>query len=312
MNTKTHRIKAIYLDWNVFQDIIQSRKSPRLGENLSAARKRGYSIPYSHAHISDLLRCSNADYIKSDLEQLEIITEKLCIGPHKNGSGFCIDEIPPSLVYEAMAADQKNIPELENFRFDFQPYEVDTANLSKGNVMIPFLDRFEGIMSPELLESFVAHLQENGLTDHKLQRDFRNSLIEVVRLNQPAAENIKEWPFYFYLLSTPEEIGHNFISIFQSFLEIDGRSIDTISEEDKFTNAYGILDFFPVFKEKIERKNNLNNMLTDALHVYVASKCSYYICGDKKSVAKAKIIYRAFGVKTRIYYVEDFINNVEL
>lgn len=98
-------------------------------------------------------------------------------------------------------------------------------------------------------------------------------------------------------------------------LALRRKSVDAmsgISEEDKFTIAYGILDFFPVFKEKIEKKNNLSNMLTDALHVYIASKCSYFIYGDKKSVAKAKIIYRAFQVKTKIYYVDNFINNVEL
>ncbi|WP_311881142.1 MULTISPECIES: hypothetical protein [unclassified Pseudomonas] len=312
MATNAGNIKAIYSDWNIFQDIIQDRKSSRLVENLNAGRNKGYLTPYSHAHISDLLRCSNASYIKNDLEQLEIITGKWCIGQHKNGSGFCVDKMPPGLVYEAMEADQKNTPELKGFKFEFQSYIVDVAKLSGENVLVPFLERFHGVMSPELLESFVDHLQENGLADHKLQRGFRNSLIEVVRLNHPAAEEIREWPIYSYLLSTPEEIERNFISIFQSFLSVDGRSIDTISEEDKFTIAYGILDFFPVFKEKIEKKNNLNNMFTDALHVYIASKCSYFICGDKKSVAKAKIIYRAFQVKTKIYYVDDFINNVEL
>lgn len=312
MTTNTGSIKSIYLDWNIFQDIIQDRKSSRLVENLSAGRNKGYLTPYSHAHIDDLLRCSNTSYIKSDLEQLAAITEGWCIGPHKSGSGFCVDKIPPGLVYEAMAADQKNIPDPKSLKFEFLPYRVDVGKLSGGNVLLPFLDRFQGVMSPELLESFVDHLQKNGLTDYKLQRDFRNSLTEVVKLNQPAVEGIRELPIYSYLLSSPEDIEKNFISIFQSFLNIDGRSIDTISEEEKFTAAYGALDFFPVFKEKIEKKNNLNNMLTDALHVYIASKCSYFICGDKKSVAKAKIIYRAFQIKTRLYYVDNFINNVEL
>lgn len=312
MSTKVQVIKCIYLDWNIFQDVIQNRKSPRLVENLDAGKRRGYSIPYSHAHISDLLRCSNADHVKSDLERLESITEKFCIAPHPDGSAFCVEEIPPNLIYEAMEAEQRDILEPKDVKLEFQSYKVDTAKLSDGNVMVPFLERFGGVMSPDLLECFVKHLQENGLTDHKLQRDFRNSFVEVVKLNQPAIEEIQEWPFYEHLLSTPEQIGQNFISIFQSFLNIDGRSIDVISEEDKFTTAYGILDFFPAFKEKIEKKNNLNNMLTDALHVYVASKCAYFICGDKKLIAKAKIIYLAFNVRTRIYYVDDFISRVEL
>lgn len=312
MNANVNRIKSIYLDWNIFQDIIQERKSPRLVENLSVGRKKGYLTPYSHAHISDLLRCSSADYIKNDLAQLELITEKWCIGPHKDGTGFCVDKIPPVLIYRAMAEDQRSIPEIKGFRFEFQAYKVDTAKLSDQNVLMPLLERFDGKMSPEALESFIDSLLENGLADHKLQRDFRNSLIEIVKLNQPAMEKIREWPIYNNLLSTAEEIERDFLSIFHSFLAIDGKSISSISEEDKFTIAYGILDFFPAFKEKIQKKNNVNNMLTDALHVYVASKCSYFVCGDKKSVAKAKIIYRAFDVKTKIYYVDEFIENVEL
>lgn len=312
VSAKRNSIKSIYLDWNIFQDIIQSRKSSRLVENLSAGRRKGYSTPYSHAHISDLLRCSRGEYVKNDLVQLEVITEKCCIGPNKDGSGFCIDRIPPRLVYEAMAEDQKNTPSPDEFKFWFQPYKVDSNKISEGNVLVPFLKRFNDVMSPELLECFVSHLLENGLKDHKLQKNFRNSFVEIVKLNQPAVEHIREWPIYNYLLSTPEEIGQNFTSIFQSFLNIDGRSIDSISEEDKFTIAYGVLDFFPIFKEKIEKKNNINNMFTDALHVYIASKCSYFICGDKKSVDKARIIYRAFDVKTKIYYVEDFISKVEL
>lgn len=311
MSKKTNNIKSIYLDWNIFQDIMQNRKSPRLAENLTAAKRKVYLTPYSHIHIEDLLRCSNSDYVKSDLGKLAVITGTSCIGPHKDGSGFCIDKIPPELIFAAMKSDPTKSANTDEIKFQFPPYKVEIEKLSAENVLIPFLQKSNGFMSSELMENFIDHLLENALSDHKLQRDFRNSFIEIVKLNQPALEEIREWPIYEYLLSSAEEIETNFISIFQSFLSIDGRSIDTISEEDKFTIAYGILDFFPTFKEKIERKNNLNNMFSDALHVYVASKCSYYICGDKKSVKKAKVIYRAFQVKTKVYYVEDFINNVE-
>lgn len=34
--------KSIYLDWNIFQDIIQDRNDERLLENLASARARGF------------------------------------------------------------------------------------------------------------------------------------------------------------------------------------------------------------------------------------------------------------------------------
>lgn len=312
MNEKINKIKSIYLDWNIFQDIFQNRKSIRLIENLNFGRRKGYSTPYSHAHISDLLRCSNLDYVRNDLKQLETVTEQWCIGPHQDGSGFCIDRIPPHLIYEAMAKDQRNTPDPKVVRLEFQPYKVEVRKLSSENILIPYLKRFNNMMSPDLMTDFIETILENALSDYKLQRDFRNSFIEVVNLNQPATKKIRDILLYRHIFSTKEDIEENFTSIFQSFLSIDGRSTTNISEEDKFTTAYGILDFFPVFKEKIERKNNMNNMLTDALHVYIASKCSYFICGDRKLVEKAKLIYRSFNVKTRVFHVDDFIEKVEL
>jgi len=306
-----NRLKSIYIDWNIFQDLIQVRKGPRLAENLDAGKAKGYSIPYSHAHISDLLRCSSPEWVKKDLDQVATITGRWCIGPLKDGSGFGLDCIPPHLVYQAMAQETPEPPPVPD-SFQFAPYTVEVGKLSANNMILPYLQKSSNVMSPDVMRSFTSDLLENGLEDHKLQKNFRESFTEVIKLNQPNIEEIRGWPIYNYLLASAEEIEENFVSIFRSFLSINGKSLETISEEDKFRTAYGILDFFPAFKEKIERKNNLNNMITDGLHVYIASQCSYFICGDRKSVAKAKVVYRAFDVKTRIYYVDDFINNVEM
>lgn len=311
MNGRTDVIKSIYLDWNVFQDIMQNRKSTRLAENLEAAKAKHYSIPYSHAHISDLLRCSNSDYVKSDIDELGVITGTVCIAPHRNGSGFCTDRVPPHLIYEAMKESQVDDQEVREITFEFQPYLVDTKKISKENIMIPYLEQFGNMMSPELMKKFIDHFLQNCLTDHKLQKKFRESFSEIIKLNEPAVEKMKELAIYRHLFSSAKEIEDNFISIFQSFLGIDGRSIESISEEYKIRLAYITLDFFPVFKEKIERNNNMNNIITDSLHVYIASKCKYFISGDAKMIGKAKLIYRAFGVRTKIYHVDYFIENIE-
>jgi len=305
------RLKCIYIDWNIFQDLIQARKSPRLAENLDAGKAKGYALPYSHAHLSDLLRCSSLEWVKKDLDQVTAITDSWCVGPRKDGSGFGLDRIRPHLVYEAMAWEpQQAVPNSSNFQFP--PYTVDVSKLSADNVIRPYLQQSNNLMSPAVLQRLINDILERGLDDHKLQKNFRESFTEVVRLNQPNNKEIAAWPIYQYLLASAEEIEDNFMTIFRSFLSIDGKALETISEEDKIRTAYGVLDFFPVFKEKIERKNNLNNMITDGLHAYIAAQCAYYICGDRKSVIKAKIVYRAFGIPTKVYYVDDFIRNVEL
>lgn len=312
MSSTSPHIKSIYLDWNIFQDIIQGRKSERLVENIDAGKRKGYSTPYSHAHMSDLLRCSNPEYVKSDLAQVEKISDGLLIGPHVDGSGFCTDRVPPSEVYAAMQADQANKQSADQYSLQFPPYKVEVSKLSEDNILIPYLNQFGGVMCPALMEALIKKLADNGLGDYKLQRSFRNSFVEMVELREPAAEALLEFPLYKYLLSPPEEIEENLTSILESFLGLSGESLETIRESDKFLRTYGVLDFFPAFKEKIEKRDNMNNMLTDAQHVYVASKCSYFICGDTKSIRKAKVIYRTFNIKTKVYYIDDFINKVEL
>lgn len=311
MSSTPSRVKSIYLDWNIFQDIIQGRKSERLIENIEAGKRKGYSTPYSHAHMSDLLRCSNSDYVKNDLEQVARISDGLLIGPHGDGSGFCTAKVPPSEVYAAMQADQANKQFVGQYFLQFSPYKVEVSKISKDNILIPYLNQFDGMMCPALMEAFIKDLADNGLGDYKLQRSFRNSIVEMAGLKEPAAAALLALPLFKYLLSPAEEIEENLIEILQSFHGLSGNSLETMSESDKFLDSYGVLDFFPALKEKIEKRDNMNNMLTDAQHVYIASKCSYFICGDTKSIRKAKALYRAFNVKTKVYYIDDFISKVE-
>jgi hypothetical protein len=308
MSARNDIINSIYLDWNVFQDIMQNRKSSRLAENLEEARAKHYSIPYSHAHIYDLLRCSNSDYVKSDINKLKLITHQVYIAPHRDGSGFCTDCVSPNLIYEATKENRGDNQEIKEVEFEFQPYLVDTHKISKENIMIPYLEQFGDVMCPELMKRFMNNFLQNCFDDHNLRKEFRESFSEIIKTNEPAVEKLKKLSFYRHIFSSKQEIEDNFI--FQSYLSINGRSIESISEEDKIRLAYITL-VFSVFKEKIERKNNMNNIITDYLHVYIASKCKYFISGDIKMIEKAKLIYRAFGIKIKVYHVDYFIQNIE-
>ncbi|ELX09089.1 hypothetical protein Jab_2c11490 [Janthinobacterium sp. HH01] len=304
-------IKSIYIDWNVFQDVIHERKGPLLAERLYAAKAKGYALPYSHAHIYDLLRGANLDWVKKDLDHIASITGCLCIGPLKDRSRFSLERVPPLQIYASMATQTDELPVVPD-SIQFEPYPVDVGKLSENNIVIPYLRDSNNLMSPGVIEKLVSDFLENALQDYNLHKSFRESLVEVIRLNQPNNEEVKSWPIFQYLLAPAEEIEENFMMIFRSFLSIDGNVLENLSDQNKIRTAYGILDFFPAFKERIGKKNNLNNMITDSLHVYIASQCTHFICGDRKSITKANVVYRAFGIKTSVHYVTDFINTVEM
>lgn len=71
-------------------------------------------------------------------------------------------------------------------------------------------------------------------------------------------------------------------------MSISGKSLNGIPLGEKITTSYQILDFFPAFSEKLDRRNNQNNIAVDAEHLFCASASRFLICGDEKMVKKSK------------------------
>lgn len=303
--------KTIYLDWNVFQDIFQSRRGDRLLENINAAKLKGFVVPFSHAHMSDLSRCSSETYIDSDLDKIDLLTDSTLITRVESSTKFVTGKASARDVYKVNHKDVSTGPDLPSIIIGFESYEVDRGLVSENNMMLPYLDKFGNRMCPELLILLIEDLVLNVFTDYKVQRDFRGSFAEIVKIGNPANQRLLDMPLYKSIFSSKEEIEGNFLELVESLLSITGKNTKSIGKEELYTTAYGLLDFFPVFKEKIEKRNNINNMLTDGLHVYIASRCSYFVGGDEKMLEKAKLIYKAFGEKTKILDVDKFSNNVE-
>jgi hypothetical protein len=311
MESRNRICKSIYLDWNVFQDLIQERKSVRLTENLEAAKNKRFIAPYSYAHMSDLARCGNPDYVQSDLQHVEKIADSKYIDILSDCSNVRVEKVPPKIILDEVRLHNRGSPTLPDSLKDFPRYKVAIKKIPEGNLIIPYLNKFDGYMCHELINLLMIDLIEKGLDDYNLQRDFRNSFIEIVKIGNPSSVGLLQTPIFKYLLASKTEIEENFIEILDYFLGITKKSIDTIDEREKFTTSYGILDFFPVFKEKLNKRNNMNNMLTDALHVFIASKCSMLVCGDDGLVDKAKLLYRIFKSPTKVYHVKTFIERVE-
>ncbi len=302
--------KTIYLDWNVFQDIFQKRRNLELKENLEYFRdKKNYKIIFSSSHMRDLCKCKNKEYIQNDLSSLSDLTKNWCVGLSGNEIITMIQKNPKE-VFDYMNEKLDNeIEDLENIgvKFYFEPFAVDVSKLSEGNILRPFLDS-NHILSPDAMGQFIESFKYNIFSDHEQQKKFRNSLKEVREINNPAYINFSELKIYKYLLSSKQKIIENFTDIVNSFLSISGKSLDKISIGERITTSYRILDFFPAFSERLDKRNSQSNISIDSEHLFFASDSRYLICGDEKMVEKAKIVYELCGIETKILNPSEFMN----
>lgn len=306
--------KTIYLDWNVFQDIFKKRKNLGLCDKLIELRdKKGFKIVFSASHMRDLSKCQKDEYIRNDLLLLSDLTKNWCVGFAENGD-IIERKFEPELIFNEVKREidisRETLQNIE-INFEFEPYYVDVSKLSKDNIVMPFLEE-GGLFTANSMNKLISDLRDSVFNDYKKQKQFRNSLKECVEINNPANPFVSTLPLYNCLLSEESEIVNNLESIVNSFLSVSGKSLNGIPLGEKITTSYQILDFFPAFSEKLDRRNNQNNIAVDAEHLFCASASRFLICGDEKMVKKAKIIYKLCNVKTKVLTPEHFLCGVDI
>lgn len=304
-------MKSIYLDWNVFQDLFQARKGQEFNNAIRSVKKK-YITPFSCAHMRDLSRCRNEDYVKKDIVNTDRISSGYCVGLSENNEDVLIEKVPIKLVFDAIKKGETIEEQGVSSFLLFDEYEVDVDKLSSNNIIIPYLENNGKKMSPQLLIDFIEALRNDILNDHKVQKQFRASLKELMTLGNPAFCAIENMPLYKYWLSTKEEIAENFENIVSSFLSITGKNLNYIPFGEKITTSYNILVFFPAYWESIDRRNNVKNVATDAEHVLLATSSRYFVCGDDKMVEKAILVYKTFDIKTKVMTPDTFMKTVKV
>ena len=222
--------KIIYLDWNIFQDLKQDRHCEGLLENLLGAKKKGYIIPYSSAHLRDLSNCKNEKYIEEDIKFISELTDNWCIVRGKNDELLfdCVKYDPKKLFDEVNYNKEEPKEPLSQQVLFFNEYEVDISKIDSTNIILPYLKENNNIMSGSIINDLIYNFNEKGFDDYKLQKNFRTSFAEIVSLGNPANKALLDMPLYKYLLSSKDIVKNNFHEIISSFLNITNKSLDTI------------------------------------------------------------------------------------
>lgn len=310
----------VYLDWNVIQymkyetktDVIDGKAFYDLVKKLS----NKYQFPFSEGHLRDLaISSASADVISQDLKFLSEVS---------NGFVLSIDQdetlIPKkhhvdiTTFFNQIANEENNEP---SFNIAFaSPYQIDMHNLPKDDLLKPFLESNNGIFDPTVMQNFLVNMWRLR-DDPDYYKSFRNSVAKLKeRFNKTNTILDKGSEYYkkiipfleFFTMNDENVLKLNFDKTLRAFLAINERNINNMKIGEKIEIAYMLLDFHPLFKDKVNKKNRPSNISRDLKNFFFASQAKYYVTEDKATFKKASFVSEVLSLNVKVLKMEAFRN----
>jgi hypothetical protein len=324
----------VYLDWNIMSSI--KRGGLPVLESIFS-NKNKFIIPYSTAHIGDLLASHTDDQeqqkrIVEDLNYISKITDNHCFFNDGKGNiqlGFW----NPNDLYQQQF----------EFKDFFKDFSVDKLfdsfinedddeelfilinSLKKILKSIPldnsFKDAFDNPETSKELEKMFPDLKENltfegffksfGKMFHNLNEseDYKGLREAVQKIGVNSGHYSKGKDPYDIIKNAYYKIGAN---LFEPNNLLNS-SKNTPIWFNELSNEYILLDMHGFKQDQIKvdgrTKKTFRNTTDDAFHSAFASRCDFYITNDKKNSDKTKIIYDNFKVETLVLTPNEFINH---
>lgn len=318
---KLSHMKSIYLDSDVFDRI---EKLESLSEEqqlvyksiIDVIEKEDVQLPYSNAHMSDLMRGykKTTKFIDGHLNNLVKYTNNLCLIQYWNQDNVVlhnrdvheffqdtIDEsgfLPDS--FEELYSDEGSTTEvLWSIKMNELRRTPIPSNVVSSCRMNPMLRKMYPtvIKHPNTL-SLCQDLYRFALdinTDYSLYKNFKKFIGDSKRQFKAQKDSFQQI----------EEV----TSVIPRQLDIDKLLNDAIvpsntsgnSRYDEVMNLY--------FKNDLKGNHSdsrFANMIDDSLHVFYAAHCDVFISKDSKCRYKAKKVYEELGIKTKVYSPQEF------
>ncbi|ODX22426.1 hypothetical protein [Vibrio parahaemolyticus] len=309
--------KYIYLDWNVFQymkhkKVIEGKFDAVKFKSFVESLKGKFYFPASEGHLKDLsatFKEENRSYIEEDLAFLNEISEGYMLGVSQNES---LVPVPANInqQFENILNESQIDPD---FSISGEAYNVDMSRLSKDSLFRPFLEANEGVLDANVMESFLQMMWES-MDDPNVYKSLRS---EVESLYKTVPNNntiINQSCDYFKRIEPLFEIGkivdidvlkEQFGEIQDSFLAIDHRKVSDLTKGEKMQCAYMLLDFSPLFRDKVNKKNKPTNMHRDLKNLFFASDAKYYVTEDDATYKKSKFVVKLLGLPVKVVKMDE-------
>ncbi len=315
----------IYLDWNIFKYLkSKDEKYDSLRETVENVM-RGYVLPYSEAHIYDLLSnfdASKYEYVKSDLEIVTKYSKNVVVGEGTNSGEFVMEIYEPIEIFNKVRKlSEESKPHVDIAKIAGNDpngtVKIDMDKMNKDSPLYAMLENTTGWYIPEIAAAYFANQFQSIFDEKDPYRSIRNAVKQVregiknnktLEMTKEIEDYISKAEKFLELIEVDdmEVLKSNFIEAFSSHLSLTGKTIDDLSVRNKIVNAYALIDFHPLFQEKI-KNNRASNMTRDSVHAYYAMKSKYFISFDKATIEKTNFVYEVFGIKTKALHMDDFV-----
>lgn len=315
----------VYLDWNIFKYLkSEDVRYDSLRQSVENIMK-GYVIPYSEAHIYDLLSNfdeSKYELVKNDLGIVTKYSKNVIIGEDTDSGEFVMKIHEPIEIFNLV----RKLSEESNPQLDIAEIagndpngteKIDIDKMDKDSPLYTMLENTGGWYTPEIAATYFANQFRSIFDEKDPYRSIRNAVKQAgdgiknnttLVMTKEVEDYISKAKKILELIEVNEMevLKSNFLEAFSSHLSLAGKLLDDLSVRDKIVNAYALLDFHPLFQEKI-KNNRVSNMSRDSVHAYYAMKSKYFVSFDNATIKKTNFVYEVFGIKTRALHMDDFI-----
>ena len=329
----------IYLDWNIVKKI----KIEGIFNNNPKV-----ILPFSEIHIRDLLpsfeslnnqnkftlNSQHFDLLIQDLQYLSLLTQnrKISLVSYSpeikdNCNNIIIEKFPE--IKDAMVSFSDNndvYKELQNISEDRKkeeerikqlvselnyPYEIqylkNTVKFENIDIQKIFKENKFSYDKQFILKylSYYFFEEKNIFNTPELYKELRSSL-----KNQEAIINDEKFKVFLTIYNEDniEILEKNFPEISEFWDTLQYSINSSISPEEKNYNNMALLEFSPIFQDKISKKNKSENVARDCRHFQLATYCDYFITSDKKFLKKVNFLLKMCpDIKTKIIEYNDLI-----
>lgn len=325
----------VYLDTNAFWNM--KPEHPQHDQEFAATVRRlqrRYRFPFSEAHFLDTASgdlLGSESYIERDLTFLAEASQGQAIalddderrppeevhpvlGPMP-GNGlpwivhrdYRLNEVAD--LYRCMPQDASTQP---SFLVIGSSHQVDLSQIPDHHPMKPLLEKAGGVFTSEVLKKYIDILWA-GRDAPNVYKEFRKSVEEACQsigsegrlLTPEAAERFA--PLRELMAAeTTEEITLKLGSAAETLAFLAGQKFNDLPWPARLVNSYHLLAFHTDMWEKINKDNRPPNMRYDAKHLIYAAGAKHLVTHDKRFAAKAKVVFSAFGIKTKVSDLSKF------
>ncbi|MCT3674386.1 hypothetical protein HZQ94_14445 [Elizabethkingia anophelis] len=321
----------VYCDKNIYSSIKEDKRNFNSAlKSLMDELKDIVLFTYSHAHHEDL---SNSDksFWQEDLELLEHYTKDhyfnydavkkrtncLLVKPTKSfyDTDFNIlknffnteSSLLSALFPKSEEDEDESVKRIKDVMRNLLDIPYPNFNLTE--VIGQENEHKKKYMPSEdnlTLGGMMEHFFKFGsrlLTDKKEVVELKKMMEEYVNSDKYSFEKWKDQ----FDIKFKENFGEtSFTEMISNIFE----NVNNYNDYDKFVLFFNSLELYNITKDKPLRKTqSLGSINTDANHAWYASFSDFLITDDKGLAVKAYITYKFFKIDTRIFNVEEFINN---